>query len=84
MSAVFKLAKVPGAHCHRFRHTLASEILGKGGTIEDAANILADSPATIRRHYAKWTSEQQTRQDRLLEDVLGTNLAQAKEQIGKC
>jgi integrase len=84
MSAVFKLAKVPGAHCHRFRHTLASEILGKGGTVEDAANILADSPATIRRHYAKWTDERQARQDRLLEQVHGTNLAQAGEQASKC
>ena len=84
MSAVFRLAKVSGAHCHRFRHTLASEILGKGGTVEDAANVLADSPATIRRHYAKWTNERQARQDRLLNDVLGTNLAQAEEQIGKC
>jgi integrase len=84
MSAVFKLAKVPGAHCHRFRHTLASEIQGKGGTIEDVANILADSPATIRRHYAKWTSERQARQDRLLDDVLGTNLAHTETQAGKC
>jgi site-specific recombinase XerD len=84
MAAVFKLAKVPGAHCHRFRHSLASEILGKGGTVEDVASILADSPATIRRHYAKWTSERQARQDRLLDDVLGTNLAQTEERVSKC
>jgi site-specific recombinase XerD len=84
LSAVFKRAKVANGHPHRFRHTLASEILGKGGTIEDAANILADSPATIRRHYAKWTPEFQARQDRVTRMVLGTNLAQAEEQVSKC
>ena len=41
----------PRAHCHRFRHTLATETLGKGGTIEEVANILADSPATVHRRY---------------------------------
>jgi site-specific recombinase XerD len=72
------------AHPHRFRHTLASEILGKGGTIEDVAGILADSPATIRRHYAKWTPEYQARQDRVIGLVHGTDLAQAEEQVSKC
>ena len=81
---MFRRAKVECAHAHRFRHTLASEILGKGGTIEDAANILADSPATIRRHYAKWTPEYQARQDRVIGLVHGTNLAQAEEQPSKC
>jgi len=49
LAAVFDRAKVDRGHPHRFRHTLASGILGKGGTVEDAASILADSPATIRR-----------------------------------
>lgn len=84
LAVVFGLAKVPGAHCHRFRHTLASEILGRGWTAEDAANILADSPATIRRHYAKWTKEGQQRIDNVLRSVHGTNLAQAEEQLSKC
>ena len=84
LSAVFKRAKVDRGHPHRFRHTLASEILGRGGTVEDAASILADSPATIRRHYAKWTPEYQARQDRVTRMVHGTNLAQAEEQVSKC
>jgi site-specific recombinase XerD len=84
LAAVFKRAKVEKAHPHRFRHTLASEILGKGGTIEDVAGILADSPATIRRHYAKWTPEYQARQDRVIGLVHGTDLAQAEEQVSKC
>jgi len=84
LSAVFKRAKVDRAHPHRFRHSLASEILGKGGTVEEAAGILADSAATIRRHYAKWTPEFQARQDRVIRLVHGTNLAQAEEQASKC
>lgn len=84
LAAVFKRSKVEGAHAHRFRHTLASELLGKGATIEEVANILADSPATTRRHYAKWTAEFQSRQDRVIRLVHGTNLAQAEEQVGKC
>jgi site-specific recombinase XerD len=84
LAAVFNCAMVPRAHPHRFRHTLASELLGKGATVEEVAGILADSPATIRRHYAKWTPELQARQDRVIRLVHGTNLAQAEEQISKC
>jgi site-specific recombinase XerD len=84
LSAVFRETKVDKAHPHRFRHTLASELLGNGASIEDVAGILADSPATIRRHYAKWTPEFQVRQDRVIRLVHGTNLAQAEEQVKKC
>jgi site-specific recombinase XerD len=84
LAAVFRLAKVDRAHPHRFRHTLASELLGKGATVEEVAGILADSPATIRRHYAKWTPEFQARQDRVIRLVHDTNLAQAEEHVSKC
>jgi site-specific recombinase XerD len=84
LAAVFRLAKVKHAHPHRFRHTLASERLGKGASVEDVAGILADSPAIIRRHYAKWTPEFQARQDSVIRLVHGTNLAQADEKVSKC
>jgi len=80
LAAVFKRAGVNRAHPHRFRHTLASELLGKGASVEEVAGILADSPATIRRHYAKWTPEIQDRLDRVIR-LVGTNLAQAEEQV---
>jgi integrase len=44
MDAVFKLSGVEGAHPHRFRHTLASELLGKGGSLEKITGILGDNP----------------------------------------
>lgn len=55
---------------HR-RHTLATEILVNGGSIEDVANILGESPAIVRKHYAKWSTEYQTRTLALLEKVHG-------------
>jgi site-specific recombinase XerD len=80
LAAVFKRSGVKRAKPHRFRHTLASELLGKGGNLEEVAAILGDSPATIRRYYAKWTPEYQSRQDALIRTIHGTNLAQAEEQ----
>jgi site-specific recombinase XerD len=84
LAAVFDRAKIDRGHPHRFRHSLASELLGNGASVEEVAGILADSPATIRRHYAKWTPELQARQDRAIRLVHGTNLAQAEEQVNKC
>ena len=84
MDAVFKRSGVAGAHPHRFRHTLASELLGKDGSIEKVAGILGDSPATIRRYYAKWTPEFQTLQDDLIRKIHGAHLAQAQKEAPIC
>jgi site-specific recombinase XerD len=84
MAAVFKQAGVKQAHPHRFRHTLASELLGKGGKLQEVAAILGDSAATISRYYAKWTPEYQDRQDVLIRKIHVTDLAQAEEQAVKC
>jgi hypothetical protein len=69
LNSVFRLSKVNAAHPHRFRHTLATEILVAGGTIEDVANILGDSPEIVRKHYMKWTPEYQERTIRVLDAV---------------
>ena len=50
LQAAFKESGVANAHAHRFRHTLATEILIEGGTIEDCVNILGDCPDMIRKH----------------------------------
>jgi site-specific recombinase XerD len=84
LDAVFTRSGVPEAHPHRFRHTLASELIGKGGSIEKVAGILGDSPITVRRYYAKWTPEFQGLQDDLIRKVHGTELAQASESASKC
>lgn len=61
LSAVFRYAKVPRARTHRFRHTMATDILVKGGTEQDVADVLGISPAIVRDHYAKWTPQRQQR-----------------------
>lgn len=69
LSAVFKASKVPHAHAHRFRHTLATELLGRGASFEDVADILGNSPEIVRKHYAKWSPARQARIDELMEKV---------------
>ena len=71
LQAVFRKSGVEHGSSHRFRHTLATEILVNGGAIEDAANILGDSPAVIRKHYLKWSNAYQSRTLELLERVHG-------------
>ena len=78
LQAVFRKSGVKGATAHRFRHTLTTEILVKGGTIEDAANILGDSPAIIRKHYAKWSADYQHRTIEVFSRIHGTSMAHDK------
>jgi integrase len=66
LSAVFRASGVAEACPHRFRHTLATEVLEMGGTFEEAADILGDSEAIIRKHYAKWSAGRQVRISDLL------------------
>lgn len=66
LAAVFVESEVPRAHAHRFRHTLATELLGKGATFEDVADILGNSPEVVRKHYAKWSPGRQARIDALM------------------
>jgi hypothetical protein len=61
MEAVYKASGVAEACSHRFRHTLATEVLEMGGTFEEAADVLGDSEAIIRKHYAKWSAGRQAR-----------------------
>lgn len=73
LSRVFERAGVERAHPHKFRHTLASELLGKGESIEIVSHILGDTPATIRRHYAKTTPEYQSRLDEAIGKIHGVS-----------
>jgi integrase len=66
MTTVFKASGVPGACSHRFRHTLATEVLEMGGTFEEAADILGDTENIVRKHYAKWSAGRQARISDLL------------------
>jgi integrase/recombinase XerC len=69
LQAVFKKSGVTGAHAHRFRHTLATELLGRGASFEDVADILGNSPEIVRKHYGKWSAARQSRIDDLMARV---------------
>jgi site-specific recombinase XerD len=69
LAAVFKASMVPRAHAHRFRHTLATELLGIGASFEEVADILGNSPEVVRKHYAKWSPARQARIDDLMARV---------------
>ncbi|MGA7159109.1 MAG: tyrosine-type recombinase/integrase [Acidobacteriaceae bacterium] len=71
VSAVFKKSGVPKAHAHRFRHTLATELLGAGASFEEVADILGDSVEVINKHYAKWSLARQARVSDLMVRVHG-------------
>jgi integrase len=44
--------KVPGLSPYSYRHTYATRWLENGGSIDDLAALLGNSPAVIRHHYA--------------------------------
>jgi integrase/recombinase XerC len=69
LASVFRASLVPRAHAHRFRHTLATELLGNGASFEEVADILGNSPEIVRKHYAKWSPARQSRIDDLMTRV---------------
>jgi integrase len=67
---LFKLAKVPEGHAHRFRHTFAVELLLAGVPMERVSMLLGHSSVRVtERHYAAWV---RARQEQLEADVRRT------------
>jgi hypothetical protein len=56
MATVYEASGVARTVSHRIRYTLATEILDLGGSIEEVADILGDSPRIIEKHYANWSA----------------------------
>jgi site-specific recombinase XerD len=76
LAAVFNRAEVAGAHAHRFRHTLATEMLGLGATFEEVSDVLGNSAKVVEKHYAKWSRKRQERIWSLMEALhFGTPVA---------
>lgn len=60
-------AGISDCHPHRFRAHLATEMLGKGASLWDVAQLLGDSTATIEAHYGHVSSGQQQRVRSIME-----------------
>jgi site-specific recombinase XerD len=66
LGSVFKKSGVKNSHAHRFRHTLATSLLGRGATFEQVADILGNTAEVVRKHYGKWSKGRQDNIDRLM------------------
>lgn len=51
---VFALAEIPVGKrfLHLFRHTFATDLLTKGGSLEDVATLLGNSVKVVEKHYS--------------------------------
>jgi integrase len=88
MLALGKRAGVLDSHPHRFRDTLAVDMLLKGASPYDVAKILGDTIDTIERHYAPFVPELRARVRLIIEsgeglEITGTQRAQEKMPEGK-
>lgn len=81
LMAVYKASKVRHSASHRFRHTLAMQMLSEGGSIEQVADILGDDPATIRKHYKHFMPEYQRASAELLDRVHRPKVVISSSQI---
>jgi integrase/recombinase XerD len=62
-----KLAGVMPDHPHRFRHSLAADLLSKGVSVENVAAILGNSPAIVQKHYSQFVKQRQDALDEAIE-----------------
>ena len=69
--ALGKRAGVPDAHPHRFRDTLAVDMLCRGASSYDIAKILGDTIDTVEKHYTPFVTELRDRVRGLLENGRG-------------
>ena len=66
LAAVFRKSGVKDAHAHRYRHTLATRLLGEGASFQTVADILGNTEGVVRKHYGKWSKGRQDQIDRLM------------------
>jgi site-specific recombinase XerD len=71
MLALGKRATVPNAHPHRFRDTLAVDMLARGASPYDVAKMLGDTIETVEKHYTPFVKELRERVRSILENGTG-------------
>ena len=86
MLALGQLSGVPNAHPHRFRDTLAVDMLMRGASPYDVAKMLGDTIEKVERHYMPFVTELRERVRCILENGAGlesdiTPVSQSSVQI---
>jgi len=71
MMALGKRAGVPHCQPHRFRDTLAVDMLCRGASPYDVAKMLGDTIETVERHYTPFVKELRERVRNILESGTG-------------
>jgi hypothetical protein len=71
MLALGRRAGVPDAHTHRFRDTLAVDMLSRGANPYDVAKMLGDTIDTVERHHTLFVRELRERVRSILENGTG-------------
>lgn len=71
MVALGKRAGVSNAHPHRFRDTLAVDMLSRGASPYDVAKMLADTIDTVEKHYTPFVKELRDRVRHILRTGIG-------------
>jgi integrase len=71
MLALGRRARVSNAHPHRFRDTLAVDMLARGASPYDVAKVLGDTIETVERHYMPFVRELRERVRLILETGVG-------------
>jgi integrase len=66
-----KRAGVANAHPHRFRDTLAVDMLSRGASPYDVAKMLGDTIETVEKHYTPFVKELRERVRSILETDSG-------------
>ncbi len=81
LKAMFRLAGIPDGHAHRFRDTLAVELLQAGVPMDRVSVILGHlSIKVTEKHYSPWV---RARQEQLEADVRRTWLRPVPETNGR-
>jgi integrase len=78
IKAICKEVGIVPDHPHRFRHSLAADLLSKGISVENVAAILGNSPAIVAKHYSQWISSRQDALDAALQSTWKPALVRAK------
>ncbi len=78
IKVICKDLQISPDHPHRFRHTLAKDLLQKGASVEDVAAVLGNSPAVVVKHYSQWVASRQTRLDEIVSSTWQTKLKRVK------
>ena len=71
MVSLGRRAGVSNAHPHRFRDTLAVDLLARGASPYDVAKMLGDTIDVVEKHYAPFVTELRERVRLILETGVG-------------